>query len=401
MEVLTHFVWAIELLIFLYILLLFLYTSVFSFSGLFYKKIKYHKTPKYYNRILVLVPAYMEDSVILAVSRRLLNQDYPADKYKVMVIADKLKPRTIADLRTLPIMVKEVAFEKSTKAASLKMAVEDLPDNAFDIAVALDADNFLEDRFLYKINDQFIEGAKVIQGRRLAKNVNTSFAILDSLSEHINNHIHRKGPDSLGLSANLIGSGMAFDFILFKELIAGNNAVGGFDRELQLSVITRKIKIKYLDDALVYDEKIENPNAFGNQRKRWLASQFFYLRKNFRSGISRLLFKADFTYFRFSVLNNLLLPNMLFIAALSAGIVASILFQDYFLIPYKLWGALLAMSLLAFATAVPREYVNRKYLGALFTLPLAFFVMIKSVLSIKGANRTFIHTPHSHVEIQK
>jgi len=400
MEVLRYTGWGLELLFFSYILVQLVYNSVFSFSGLFYKKVRFRQTPKYYNRILVLTPAYMEDNVILAVARRLLKQDYPSDKFAVMVIADKLQPQTLNSLRALPIIVKEVSFEKSTKAASLKKAVEDLPDNAYDIALTLDADNFLEDRFLYKINDQFIEGHKAIQGRRLAKNLNTSFAILDGLSEHINNHIHRKGPDALGFSANLIGSGMAFDFVLFKELIAGNNAVGGFDRELQLSAIDRKVRIKYLDDALVYDEKIENPNAFGAQRKRWLASQVFYLRKNFRKGLIKLL-KGDFAYFRFAVLNNLLLPNMLFLAATAMALVLSLAFQEFVLVPYRLWGAIFALSMIAFASAIPREFVSWKYLRAMFALPVAFFVMLKSALSIKGANRTFIHTPHSHVEIQK
>lgn len=401
MEVLQYLFWFIEIGIFFYLLAVFFYIGIFSFSGLFYKNNRYHKLPKYFNRILVLVPAYKEDFVIYTAAKRLLDQRYPSDKFDVMIIADHLKAETLNALQSLPVLVKTVAFRQSTKAKSLNKAVEDLNDNSYDIAVVLDADNFLEDEFLYKINDQFIEGHKAIQGRRKAKNFNTSFAILDSLSENINNHIHRRGPDALGLSSNLIGSGMAFDFILFKELIANNNAVGGFDRELQLDLIKRGIPIRYLDDALIYDEKVEHPDAFHNQRKRWLASQVYYLRKNFSAGIGKLLKERDFAYFRFAVLNNLLPPNMLFMALVLIFGTFSIVFHDLLIVPLRFWLALIILSFLAFIVATPKEFIKWSRLRALFVLPVAFFAMLRSLINIKGANKSFIHTAHSHVEIQK
>ena len=45
---------------------------------------------------------------------------------------------------------------------------------------------------LKKVNDAFMNGAKAIQGRRVARD--TSFAILDSCSEAVNNNIFRKAP---------------------------------------------------------------------------------------------------------------------------------------------------------------------------------------------------------------
>jgi hypothetical protein len=49
-----------------------------------------------------------------------------------------------------------------------------------------------------------------VQGHRTAKNTNNSWAILDAISEEINNNIFRKGHRVLGLSSAIIGSGMAF-----------------------------------------------------------------------------------------------------------------------------------------------------------------------------------------------
>ena len=47
--------------------------------------------------------------------------------------------------------------------------------------------------FLKKINAAFAHGYVAVQGHRTAKNMNTSWAILDAVSEEINNNIFRKG----------------------------------------------------------------------------------------------------------------------------------------------------------------------------------------------------------------
>jgi hypothetical protein len=54
----------------------------------------------------------------------------------------------------------------------------------------------------------------------LQKNTNNSWAILDAISEEINNNIFRKGHRVLGLSSAIIGSGMAFRYNYFKTLMS-------------------------------------------------------------------------------------------------------------------------------------------------------------------------------------
>ena len=76
-------------------------------------------------------------------------------------------------------------------------------------------------------------------------------ALLDAISEEINNHIFRKGHRSLCLSSAIIGSGMAFDYQLFKEYMTTLQAVGGFDKELELKLLHNGYKIDYLPDAMV------------------------------------------------------------------------------------------------------------------------------------------------------
>ena len=78
------------------------------------------------------------------------------------------------------------------------------------------------------------------QGHRIAKNVNNSFAILDAISEEINNLIFRKAHRVVGLSSALIGSGMAFDYKIFKKEMKDIKAIGGFDKELEMNFLQKK-----------------------------------------------------------------------------------------------------------------------------------------------------------------
>ena len=90
----------------------------------------------------VLIPAYKEDQVITGVAASALKQNYPADKFDVVVIADSLKNETLAKLRAMPIKVVEVFFEKSTKVKALNEAMAVIGDD-YDCAVILDADNLM------------------------------------------------------------------------------------------------------------------------------------------------------------------------------------------------------------------------------------------------------------------
>ena len=70
--------------------------------------------------------------------------------------------------------------------------------NDYEIAVVLDADNIMAADFLTKINTAFDKGFTAVQGHRTAKNINNSWAVLDAISEEINNHIFRKGTPGTG-----------------------------------------------------------------------------------------------------------------------------------------------------------------------------------------------------------
>ena len=188
------------------------------------------------NRIGILIPAFKEDRVILHTAEAATNQNFPNQFFEVIVIADSLRQETVAKLKMLSVKIIEVSFTESSKVKSLRAAFN-YSKNNFDFCVILDADNLMNKNFLVEANSAYNAGALIVQGRRIAKNQNNAMAILDDLSEQINNHINRKGSNILGGSSSIAGSGFFIDQKIGLELFNSINSVGGFDKELELARI--------------------------------------------------------------------------------------------------------------------------------------------------------------------
>lgn len=363
-----------------------LYLGFFAFASTIRKS---EPTPTAENphSFLILIPAFKEDQVIFGCVEACMDQDYPKDKYDIVVIAEGMSDETMERLSTLPIHVKSIKLKNRTKSKALNKALKDY--SGYDYALVLDADNIMEQKFLQKFNAMCNQGAKIVQGHRTAKNQNNSIAVLDAMSEEINNSIFRKGHYNVGLSSALIGSGMAFQFEQFKSIMTHVDVVGGFDKELEHIYLMNKVKIHYLHSAIVLDEKIQRTADFTQQRRRWMAAQFEHLARFiplFRLGI-----KQNNIDFCDKVYQMLLLPRILIL-----GAVTGISFFGSFVDVERAekWDFLLAFLLISLIIAIPRRMVTGKLFVSLLSLPKIFVIVLLNMFKLKHANRSFIHTPH-------
>lgn len=170
------------------------------------------------------------------------------------------------------------------------------------------------------------------------------------------------------------------------------DAVGGFDKELEMTLIDDNHRIEYLDDAIVLDEKVQKPEVFANQRTRWVAAQIVYLKKYWLKGLLNLLVgRIDYAN---KVMHYALVPKVILLgvitmmAALNA-VVPSIGPGA------MLWIILGIVYLSSYAIAIPSNYWNKELLISVFTLPRTVFIMFIALFRIKNANKRFIHTPHT------
>lgn len=394
--------YVIEWLLALYFGFATCYIFVFSLAGYLSREKEESRTVATSRKFAVLIPGYKEDAVIVDVAKKALQQNYPKACFEVVVIADSFEPTTLSQLKAMPIRLVEVDFEVSTKSKALNEAMKRI-GNGYDVALVLDADNVMEPDFIEKVNRSFSEGFKIVQGHRVAKNTNTSFAILDAISEEVNNHIFRKGHRALGLSSALIGSGMAFEYKFFKRTMAEVEAVGGFDKELELKLLRDGEKIEYLHHALVYDEKVQKASVFANQRKRWLSAQFIYFKRFVVSGIVQLFSKGNVDFF--DKVYQMIAPPRVLLAGTAVILslfykVTSLVFPATYTVlsvPSEFWTLNLVLVLMAFLMAIPRKFYTLPTLRALLTIPRAFALMFLSLFRLKGANKKFIHTEHGRI----
>lgn len=340
-------------------------------------------------RIAILIPAYKEDLVILECVHSCMQQKYPADKYNTVVISDRMEEKTNVALSALPIKLVQVFFQNSTKAKALNYAMEQIGDD-YDVAVVLDADNVIDTDFLERINEAFsTPDVQIVQAHRKAKNLNTNLSILDAASEEINNGIFRLGHANVGLSAALIGSGMAFGYSLFKNIMLTIDAVGGFDRALELSLIKEGKRIYYLPDVEVLDEKVQNHANFSNQRRRWLSAQIHYLTQ-YIGDIPSALLKGNWDFcdkvFQQMSIPRILLLGMTFVLALFLSFVNWVIALR--------WWVMFVGLIIALLIVIPKSLFNKRLLIALLDLPYSFILMFRNLFRLKGANKKFIHTSH-------
>jgi cellulose synthase/poly-beta-1,6-N-acetylglucosamine synthase-like glycosyltransferase len=364
-----------------------LYILIYAMASLFRSHLKAAEATTF-KRMAVLVPAYKEDKVIGECVQSLINQDYPAEKFTIVVISDHMEEATNQQLAELPIRLVVATYENSTKSKALNLAMSQLSD--YDIAVVFDADNTVDPDFLKRINHVFVDPTvHIVQAHRTAKNLNTNLAYLDAASEEINNSIFRQGHVNLGLSASFIGSGMAFDYLLFKDGMSRIKAVGGFDRDLMLSLLKKGHHVGYLPDAYVYDEKVQSSQTFSNQRKRWLSAQFHYVGVYFKDFFPAL-FKGNWDfcdmYVQQLVLPRVILVGFAFLLALAASLIGPI--------GALKWWAVFGAVALALLISIPKRFYTTRLFAALVALPETFFRMFLNFFKLKGANKKFIHTPH-------
>ena len=361
------------------------YIFVFALFSLWDRK-NDHKQAKKKSRVVVLIPAYKEDSVIIESVDSMLKQDYEADCLDVVVISDKMQDETNQQLLKLPITLFIINPEISSKAHAMNCAIDLLGERNYDFVVILDADNTVEENFISRINDIYNSGIKAIQAHRKAKNFDNDMAILDAISEEINNSIFRKGHTSFGLSSALIGSGMAFDYEWFRMNVKKLETAGE-DKELELLLFKERIYIDFIDDLPVYDEKVKKKRVFYNQRRRWLATQVGSFISGLK-GVPKAIFSLNLDYID-KIVQWLLPPRVVMIGFIS--IVSLLLLVIDWKISLK-WIVLLIFLVVTFVMAIPDYLVTKRNLRAVKRIPLLFILMFINLFRTKGANKKFIHT---------
>ena len=346
-------------------------------------------------KFLVLYPAYNEDRVIVNSVHTFLGQYYPYEDFHVAVISDHMQPETNEQLGKMSITLLQPVFEKSSKAKAMQFAINHFKEQwtrsqgqHFDYIVILDADNVVNSDFLEKLNDVCAKGYKAIQCHRCAKNSNNDIAVLDGVSEEINNTIFRKAHNRIGLSSALIGSGMCFDYQWFCENVF-KLSTAGEDRELEALLLQQKIHIHYEPDIHVFDEKVSNKENFQKQRLRWMTAQIQSL-LNLLPYIPKAIVTGNIDYIDKTIQQTLIPRSMLIVLSFMLAILVTLISRQWCI----KWWLLFLFICISLYVSTPRQLRSHSVFGKILSLPMLVWKMVLNLLKIDHKNTDFIHTTH-------
>jgi len=366
------------------------YVVFFAIISLFYDKddnVAMHAAAisNRMTRFLILYPAYNEDRVITHSVEQFLLQDYPQSHYTVAVISDHMQPETNERLRRLPITLLTPTFEKSSKAKAMQYAINEVKGD-FDNVVILDADNVVRPEFLSQLNI-LCSVYDAIQCHRCAKNANNDVAVLDGASEEINNTIFRKAHNRLGLSSALIGSGMCFDYNLFRENVF-KLSTAGEDREMEALLLHQEVFIKYAPEIHVFDEKVSSQDNFQRQRMRWMTAQIQSLLSNLPK-IPGAIIHGKINFIDKTIQQALIPRSILIILLAGLSVFMTLTISEW----ADKWWILFGLLAVSLFISIPRELRFRSF-SKVLTIPELVMRMFKNILHIDHKNTDFIHTSH-------
>jgi 1,2-diacylglycerol 3-beta-glucosyltransferase len=239
-------------------------------------------------RITVVIPAHDEELVLAETLGSLAAQQYPRDRFSVVVVADNCTDATAMIARERRVRVLErVNTKERGKGYALGWAMARLlaggdPAEAF---VVVDADTWIAPDFLGKmaarlLSDRDERGYCALQGRYGVLNSEEGWrAALMGTAFDLCNHVKLLGQARLGLSVGLKGNGMAFTRpVLERARWRGESITEDIDYGLDLLQLHR-IPVGYVPEARVLAQMPASVRAAATQRERWEAGRYRLVRR--------------------------------------------------------------------------------------------------------------------------
>ena len=186
---------------------------------------------------------------------------------------------------------------------------------------------------------------------------------------------------------------MAFDYAVFEAVMQEVDAIGGFDKELELRLTRAGESIAYAREAVVYDEKVASPEVFARQRGRWLAAQYLYAGRFLPGAIVELARRGNVDHAN-KALQMALPPRLLLPVSLLLLTTAALPWSTAWA---AVFAGLLLLNAATFALAIPPSMWEGASWLLVQRLPGLVWQAGRAVLTMPASAKTFYHTPHAEV----
>jgi cellulose synthase/poly-beta-1,6-N-acetylglucosamine synthase-like glycosyltransferase len=383
--ILFYFINAIVAFYFLLPVLLFV---ISHFKKKSFKNAAFLQTPLQTDTdFAAIVTSHQDTRFIPPLIDSFIKQSY--SNFKLYIVADDCNSDHLVynDDRIVILKPKQALH---SKIKSINYAIDNFISN-HQVMVIFDSDNLVHPDYFKKLDRYFKMGFKVIQTHMLSKNIDSTFARLDSVGHIYYTFTERKVKMNLGMHSAILGLGIAIDTDLYKE-IRYKDTIGGFDKKLQSQLAIKVNQIAFAEDAIVYDEKIEEGDALEKQRTRWIYTYFKHFKDSwnlFKSGLKSL------SMGRILLGTSMLRPPM-FLLIFSAFLIICI---SAFVKPLFcfIWIAMMILYSLNFSLIIATQSSQKGMLKSLVYIPLLIIRQLKSLIKIKDAKSAFLKTEHKKI----
>jgi len=340
------------------------------------------------NDYAIIVTAYQQTSLISEVIDSILKLNYT--NFLVYIVADNCD---ITDLHfnddRVILLRPEMVIASNT--GSHLYAISNFKRD-HKLLTIIDSDNLVHKDYLSELDKYFSIGFQAVQGYRQAKNLETTYAALDTARDLYYHYYDGKILFGIGSSATLSGSGMSFTTDLYKDCFKNKIIKGaGFDKVLQFEIVKRDLRIAFAEKAIVYDEKTSQPEQLVKQRSRWINSWFKYYSNGFKLIKNGIIHKS---------INQLLFGIVLLRPPLFIFLILSLicLFINILTDPLfeLIWLVSFSCFIISFGLSIKQKNTDPLIYRSLINIPKFIFYQVISLLKARSADKISVATEHIH-----
>ncbi|MCL1594832.1 MAG: glycosyltransferase family 2 protein [Actinomycetia bacterium] len=343
--------------------------------------------------VRIVVPAHNEEAVVSALVADLRAQDYPPDRYNVVVVADRCDDAT-ASAVVKPARAVERLEGDGGKGSALAWYLEREPMDAEEVLVILDADNRVGSSFVSLIVDEFEAGATVVQCYLDVANPGASpLATASALSYWASNRMVQLARSNLGWSCDLGGTGMAFTGAALSD-------AGGFtddlveDQALGIRLSLTGHVVRWLHEVRIFDEKPSQTGVAVTQRARWMAGKRVVARSMATTVFDAAIRTRSFALGDVGI--RMVQPSRTFLALVAAILgIAAMASGSSWLLPWWIWVVVVTIVFVMPIAFLWRDHVPAKYLIQYPLLVILAILWLPIRIASSLVRGRWKPTPHS------